>query len=123
MLPFEVVEAFAHPRIERRIVEHWSRGRTFSKLSGKLHMVSPLTTVKQHVEGDPIDAHWRKLAGAASLTTIDLSPLREDEALSLADEFFESDMLKAVVCWDGLVGSRARAREAASRTVERSASE
>src|SRR5580693_4688939 len=41
-------------------------------------------------EGDPLDAHWRALAGGAAMITVDLSPLSAVDALSLARRFIDA---------------------------------
>ena len=43
------------------------------------------------LEGDPLDPHWRAIAGAASLITVDLSPLSPSDALSIARRFIGAD--------------------------------
>ena len=42
------------------------------------------------IEGDPLDQSWRTAAGGASLTTIDLGPLRAAEANSMASGFVDT---------------------------------
>src|SRR5580693_7960081 len=46
-------------------------------------------------EGDPLDAHWRALAGGAAMITVDLSPLSAVDALSLARRFIDGDAFAA----------------------------
>ena len=43
-----------------------------------------LLVMTSRIEGDPIDQTWRAAARGAAMTTIDLSPLREADALELA---------------------------------------
>ena len=49
------------------------------------------------LEGDPLDAHWRGLAGGATVMTVDLSPLSPADALSMARRFIEADESRAPV--------------------------
>ena len=56
-----------------------------------------LLVMTSRVEGDPLDGAWRQAAGTA-LITVDLAPLREDEALSLAGEFVDSATSFALNC-------------------------
>jgi len=41
------------------------------------------------IEGDPLDAHWRSLAGGGTLVTVDLSPLSPADARSIARRFID----------------------------------
>jgi class 3 adenylate cyclase/tetratricopeptide (TPR) repeat protein len=43
-----------------------------------------LLVMTSRIEGDPIDQTWRAGARGAAMTTTDLSPLREDDALEMA---------------------------------------
>ena len=56
-----------------------------------------LLVMTSRIEGDPLDGAWRQAARAA-LMTVDLAPLREDEALSLAGEFVDSANEFALNC-------------------------
>ena len=42
------------------------------------------------IEGDPLDQAWRQATGRAPLMTIDLAPLRRDEAMELAGGFVDA---------------------------------
>jgi tetratricopeptide (TPR) repeat protein len=50
------------------------------------------------VEGDPLDAAWRASCRSTPLATIDLGPLRGDEALSLAGGFIDATHSVALAC-------------------------
>jgi hypothetical protein len=41
------------------------------------------------VEGDPLDANWRSIAGGGTLITVDLSPLSPADARSIARRFID----------------------------------
>ena len=77
----------ARPRL--LVVEdvHWADRNTLAHLA-RLAVVARecpcLLLLTTRLDGDPIDPAWRAQAEGASLTTIDLEPLRLDEARSLA---------------------------------------
>jgi tetratricopeptide (TPR) repeat protein len=50
------------------------------------------------IEGDPLDQTWKAAAGAGSILTMDLGPLRDDEALTLAGEFLDASDRFAKSC-------------------------
>ena len=50
------------------------------------------------VEGDPIDAAWRASCRGTPFATIDLGPLRAEEALSLAGGFIDATQRVALAC-------------------------
>jgi class 3 adenylate cyclase/tetratricopeptide (TPR) repeat protein len=78
---------------------HWAGRATLAhlaRLAGAASECPCLLLMTTRLEGDPIDAAWRAQAEGASLTTIDLGPLRPDEARLVArsmraagDEFTE----------------------------------
>jgi len=43
-----------------------------------------MLVMTSRIEGDPLDQAWRAGARGVAMTTIDLSPLRDDEALEMA---------------------------------------
>jgi len=80
---------------------HWADGQTLSLLARVARACgdSPaLLILTSRFEGDPIDATWRAGAAGASLTTIDLGPLREADALELASGYFEASEKYARSC-------------------------
>ncbi len=54
--------------------------------------------IASRVEGDPLDAAWRTMARGVELTTIDLPPLREKEAMEMAATFVDSQSEFASAC-------------------------
>ena len=84
-----VVEWACRARPRLLVVEdvHWADRNTLAHLA-RLAVVARecpcLLLLTTRLDGDPIDAAWRAQAEGASLTTIDLEPLRLDEARSLA---------------------------------------
>jgi class 3 adenylate cyclase/tetratricopeptide (TPR) repeat protein len=80
---------------------HWADDRTVSllaRLAETCANCSALLIMTSRIEGDPIDAAWRASAVAAPLTTIDLGPLRPEEALAFAGEFFQATGSFARTC-------------------------
>jgi class 3 adenylate cyclase/tetratricopeptide (TPR) repeat protein len=51
---------------------------------------SALVVVTTRIEGDPLDEAWRATIGGCPLMTVDLGPLRRDEALKLAGTFIDA---------------------------------
>ena len=73
---------------------HWADAETLSLLAA----ITRATAISRSVlamttrpEGDPLDAHWRALAGGAAMITVDLSPLSPVDALSIARRFIDAD--------------------------------
>ena len=66
---------------------HWADGPTreyLATLAGVVAECPAILVMTSRPERDLIDARWRGDAGGASLTTIDLGPLRRDDALAWA---------------------------------------
>jgi class 3 adenylate cyclase/tetratricopeptide (TPR) repeat protein len=57
-----------------------------------------LLVMTARAEGDPLDAAWRARLGGAPLTTVDLGPLRPDEAHALAGTFLRANAAFAERC-------------------------
>ena len=79
---------------------HWAGESTLSLLAVLAQTCAncpALCILTSRIEGDPIDTAWRARAGGVSLTTIDLGPLRTDEALALAEEFSAAERF-ALTC-------------------------
>jgi len=57
------------------------------------------------IDGDPIDQAWRGAVGGSSLMTIDLAPLREAEALELAEEYLVASNRFALSCIERAEGN------------------
>ena len=73
---------------------HWADAETLSLLAAITRATASSRSVlamTTRLEGDPLDAHWRALAGGAALVTIDLSPLSPVDALSIARRFIDAD--------------------------------
>lgn len=66
---------------------HWATVETLAYLARIAEAAQDCPAVlvmTTRIEGDPLDQSWRAAAGRAPLMTVDLGPLREDDALRLA---------------------------------------
>jgi len=87
---------------------HWADTPTLDHLAeiaaaardGRAIMV--MTT---RIEGDPLDSAWRGSTHGCPLVTIDLGPLRRDEALALADELMDAPRSTALRCIERAEGN------------------
>jgi class 3 adenylate cyclase/tetratricopeptide (TPR) repeat protein len=71
---------------------HWAGRGTLEQLAGLAAIIEDcpaILVMTSRIEGDPIDRSWRAKA-RSPLVTIDLEPLRQEEALSLAGNLFDS---------------------------------
>ncbi|MCP4009405.1 MAG: tetratricopeptide repeat protein [Proteobacteria bacterium] len=57
------------------------------------------------IEGDPLDSSWKQQTASTPLTTIDLRPLRRDDAMALAADFFDASTRFAQKCVDRADGN------------------
>jgi class 3 adenylate cyclase/tetratricopeptide (TPR) repeat protein len=80
---------------------HWADNSTLSHLARLARTCADcrvLMLMTSRIEGDPIDTAWRAATGGAPLTTVDLGPLRPEEALSFAHDFFHATERFAQTC-------------------------
>ncbi len=73
---------------------HWADAETLSLLAAITRATAASRSVlamTTRLEGDPLDAHWRGLAGGAALIAVDLSPLSPVEALAIARRFIDAE--------------------------------
>ena len=80
---------------------HWADPQTLAYLAAFASAMAAgpgLLAMTSRVEGDPLDAAWRASCGGAPFATIDLGPLRRDEALSLAGGFIDTSQRIARAC-------------------------
>jgi len=87
---------------------HWADQVILAHAGSLAEMVSDYPAIlilTGRIEGDPLDQNWRAKAPGASLMTMDLNPLREDEALSLAGEYFEVTSRFARTCIERAEGN------------------
>lgn len=72
---------------------HWADEATLSHLARLAETAARCPAVivmTSRIEGDPIDASWRAGTAGAPLMTVDLGPLRPDEAIAFANDYFEA---------------------------------
>ena len=72
---------------------HWADPLMLTHLAAMARTVADcpaLLVMTSRIQGDPLDAAWRATTGGCPLMTIDLGPLRRDEALTLAGTFVEA---------------------------------
>lgn len=71
---------------------HWADPLTLAhlaRISATAADCPVLLVTTSRIEGDPLGPAWRSTTGGCPLMTIDLGPLRENEALKLADGFID----------------------------------
>jgi class 3 adenylate cyclase/tetratricopeptide (TPR) repeat protein len=87
---------------------HWADPLMLGHLAAMATAVadSPtLLVMTSRIEGDPLDAAWRASIGGCPLMTIDLGPLRRDEALTLAGTFVDATNQFAQDCIERASGN------------------
>ncbi|TCK36334.1 tetratricopeptide repeat protein [Paraburkholderia sp. BL8N3] len=80
---------------------HWADPHMLGFLSAFATAVANgpgLLVMTSRVEGDPLDAAWRANCRGTPFVTIDLGPLRRDEALNLAESFMDASQRVALAC-------------------------
>jgi class 3 adenylate cyclase/tetratricopeptide (TPR) repeat protein len=109
-----LVATLAESRCERSplliIVEdlHWADPQLLGHLAALAAALASgpgLLVMTSRVEGDPIDPAWRAGCRGTPFATIDLGPLRRDEALNLAGSFIDATQRLALACIDRAGGN------------------
>ncbi|WP_027552785.1 adenylate/guanylate cyclase domain-containing protein [Bradyrhizobium sp. Cp5.3] len=80
---------------------HWADPQLLGHLSAFASAVADgpgLLIMTSRIEGDPVDAAWRASCRATSFATIDLGPLRREEAFNLAGSFMDATQRVAAAC-------------------------
>jgi class 3 adenylate cyclase/predicted ATPase len=80
---------------------HWADPITLgylARLASAVADCAVLLVLTSRVEGDPLDPAWRTSAGDVAMTTIDLTPLRREEAFSLAAAVVDASTRFAQTC-------------------------
>ena len=80
---------------------HWADPRVMDHLAAIASAVANgpgLLAMTSRAEGDPLDAAWRASCRSTPFATIDLGPLRQDEARSLAGGFIDATERVALLC-------------------------
>ena len=87
---------------------HWADAIVLdhlSRLAATVAELPALLVMTSRIEGDQLDQGWRSTTGGAPLSTIDLSPLRDTEALDLARDFLDIDRRVAAACVERAEGN------------------
>ncbi|AXF03459.1 adenylate/guanylate cyclase domain-containing protein [Paraburkholderia hospita] len=80
---------------------HWADAEVLGYLSAFASGIGSgtgLLVMTSRIDGDPLDAAWRARMRDTPLATIDLGPLRRDEALTLAGNFIDATQRVALAC-------------------------
>lgn len=80
---------------------HWADPQLLVYLSAFASAVADgpgLLMMTSRIEGDPINAAWRASCRGTPFATIDLGPLRREEALNLASSFMDATQRVAAAC-------------------------
>ena len=87
---------------------HWARPITLGHLATMTATVRDRPAVlvmTTRIEGDPLDQTWRSTTYGSPLMTIDLGPLREEEAIALAGGFIDASDCFAMDCIERAEGN------------------
>jgi class 3 adenylate cyclase/tetratricopeptide (TPR) repeat protein len=87
---------------------HWADGNTLQHLAELTATITECTAVlvmTSRIEGDPIDEAWRGAARGSPLLTMDLGPLRRQEAMALAGSAIETMPQLALACVERAEGN------------------
>lgn len=80
---------------------HWADRLTLTllaRMSATVANCPALLIATSRVDGDPLDAAWRGTTGGCPLTTVDLGPLRKEDALALAGTLHDATNTFALEC-------------------------
>ena len=80
---------------------HWADPQVLGQLAALASAIVDgpgLLVMTSRVDGDPLDAAWRASCRGTPFVTIDLGPLRGEEALSLAEGFIDATRSVALAC-------------------------
>ena len=80
---------------------HWADSRMLAHLATLASTISDvpgLLVMTSRVEGDQLDSAWRASCRNTPFATIDLGPLRKEEALDLAGSFIDAPHTVALAC-------------------------
>jgi tetratricopeptide (TPR) repeat protein len=87
---------------------HWADPLTLAhlaQLSATVAQCPALLLLSSRIEGDPLDQAWRAAVAGAALTTIDLGPLRPDEARTIATAILGRDAALVDRCIERAAGN------------------
>ena len=64
-----------------------------------------LMAMTSRIEGDPLDQAWRASIAGTPLMTVDLGPLGQDDAMALAEKYFDAASQFALSCVERAAGN------------------
>ena len=76
-----------------------------SSLAGAVADCPAMLIMTSRVEGDPLDQAWRTASGGAPLMTMDLGPLRTEDAVELAGAYLDASHRLAMRCVERAEGN------------------
>jgi hypothetical protein len=105
-----LVERASRTRPRLLVIEdiHWANPLQLAhlaKLTAAVTECPALLVMTSRIEGDPLDREWRSRTAGAPLITIDLGPLRREEALTLASAFSDAENQFAERCVERAAGN------------------
>jgi SAM-dependent methyltransferase len=105
-----LVERASRARPRLLVVEdlHWADRTTLMQLPKLASVVAncpALLVMTSRIEGDPLDPEWRSRVAGVPFMTIDLGPLRREEALALAGVFLDAVDRLAEQCVERAAGN------------------
>lgn len=80
---------------------HWADSLILgylAEITATLRDIPTVLVMTSRIEGDPLDSAWRGATHGSPLMTIDLGPLRPDEALELASGLMDATQQTALRC-------------------------
>lgn len=87
---------------------HWAESLLIGQLAGLAQSIADrpaILMMTTRIEGDPLDQAWRLSTAATPLISVDLRPLRRDDAINLAAEFFDANSPVALRCVERAEGN------------------
>ena len=87
---------------------HWADAEVLTQLAALARAVAEAPTIlimTSRVEGSPIDEAWRAATHGSPLLTVDLGPLRREDALDLARRYSAADSGLAETCVERAEGT------------------
>ncbi|NQW12077.1 MAG: AAA family ATPase [Alphaproteobacteria bacterium] len=87
---------------------HWADGELLGQLAAIARVIATVPVIlvmTTRIDGDPIDSAWRTLVRDCPMTTIDLGPLPEDEAMTLAERYLDMNDRRVRACVDRAAGN------------------
>lgn len=87
---------------------HWADPLTLgylAEITATVANCSAILIMTTRIEGDPLDRAWRSTTSGGALMTMDLGPLRQDEALELAGDLMEETLRNTQRCIERAEGN------------------